>query len=285
MQKQDVITLLNNIKFLYDVVRLVDIKTHKYYILNSEGTDIVQSSLNCHDVWKRGVCENCISSKVVNKKVNCSKFESVDGQVYFVVAEYLDVDGIGFSLELVKKIENDMIFSGFGKDYIVNTLDEYNNKVYRDPLTHVYNRSYLEDHFANELGHTAIAMLDFDYLKTFNDKYGHDLGDKAIAAVVAATQGCVRDTDAVIRIGGDEFVIVFESMPFEHFEKKLQAISAAIKAAKLPDYPQLQLSVSIGGYYGCGNKQELIKHADEQLYKAKEHRGSVCVAKEHCCKA
>lgn len=275
--------ILNSIRPLYDVVRLVDIRTHRYYQLNKEGTDLVEAPQRCFDIWGRPVCENCISAKVVNKRVTASKFERLGDQVFFIVAEYMEVDGAPYSLELAKSVEKDTIFTGFGKNYILNTLEDYNNKVYRDPLTHAYNRLYLEDHYASELEHTAVALVDLDYLKFFNDLFGHGVGDLAISTVSDIVQHCIKDTDAVIRFGGDEFVVIFEGISYHAFEKRLKEISETVKATKLEGYPDLKLSVSIGGYYGCGAKEDLIKHADMLLYKAKQQRGSVCVEDEHCC--
>lgn len=75
-----------------------------------------------------------------------------------------------------------------------------------------------------------------------------------------------------MRFGSDEFLIVFREIPFHMLPKKLETIRSCVKNIILPDYPQLQFSISIGGVYGSGRTSDLMNAADELLYQAKREQ-------------
>ena len=82
----------------------------------------------------------------------------------------------------------------------------------RDPLTQLLNRSGLEDvvgrHFAGRDPRPVILLqLDLDHFKAVNDQHGHAVGDRLLAAVAQALTGCVRGSDVVARVGGEEFLV------------------------------------------------------------------------------
>ena len=122
---------------------------------------------------------------------------------------------------------------------------------------------------------SAVAMLDMDHFKSINDTYGHPAGDRALRQVAVAIKNCVRKADYVVRFGGDEFLIVFREIPFHMLPKKLEAIRSCVKNVILPDYPQLQFSISIGGVYEPGKTSDLMNAADTLLYQAKREKAGV----------
>lgn len=89
-----------------------------------------------------------------------------------------------------------------------------------DPLTGAANRSVLYERLhaarervrAGDSAGAAVAMIDLDYFKSLNDTYGHDTGDAALIAVVESLNSVVREQDTVARIGGDEFVVLFDDV-------------------------------------------------------------------------
>ena len=74
----------------------------------------------------------------------------------------------------------------------------------------------------------AMAVIDVDDFKHINDNYGHDTGDIVLQSIARTVLSCMRKTDAVVRYGGDEFVIVFYNIPADVFEKKLEKIRYCI---------------------------------------------------------
>ena len=119
---------------------------------------------------------------------------------------------------------------------------------------------------------SAAAMLDMDHFKAVNDTYGHLVGDMTLKQAAIAIKNSVRKTDDVVRLGGDEFFIVFREIPFHVLQKKLEAIRACVENIVFSDYPQLHFSISIGGVYGPGKTSDLLNIADKLLYQAKREQ-------------
>lgn len=280
MQRSEAINLLKQLQPFFEVVRLVNVFPHTCYVLNETGTDLVPQEKKCFDVWNRGgQCENCISNRTISLKTRSSKLEYIDNTIFSIVSNYVEIEGQAFSLELVSKTDIDTVFSGAYSSFVIKSIDDYNHQLYHDPLTNSYNRLYLNEHFLDILHNVAIAMIDLDHLKLINDSNGHKAGDAALSTIAKVIQSNIRSTDALIRMGGDEFLLIFNNIPYDIFSKKLNTITQQVRAMKLLEFPELTLSISIGGVYGNGTKNELLELADQSLYKAKQNRGSVFIAK------
>ena len=84
----------------------------------------------------------------------------------------------------------------------------FEEKLYRDPLTGIYNRRYYEEVARKTIGPAGVALMDVDDFKICNDTYGHYAGDMALKTVANTIQSCIRKSDLLIRYGGDEFLLV-----------------------------------------------------------------------------
>ena len=80
-------------------------------------------------------------------------------------------------------------------------------------------------------------MIDLDDFKLCNDTYGHHAGDLALEAVAKAVRSCIRETDLLIRYGGDEFLLVLPGIPADYFKVKLEQIRTAVQQTVVPGYP------------------------------------------------
>lgn len=150
-----------------------------------------------------------------------------------------------------------------------------------DKLTNLYNRRGYDFLLNNvDLETSALLLFDMDRFKQINDKYGHDIGDKAIVRVSEAMFGSFRNQDYVCRIGGDEFaVIMVHSDPSlkELIERKITKINEVLKEELGDGVPPL--SVSVGVAFGDDGitADTLFKMADNSLYAAKNlGRNDVC---------
>ena len=127
----------------------------------------------------------------------------------------------------------------------------------------------------------GIAMIDLDDLKTHNDIYGHVAGDKVLVTVSAAIISCVRKTDRLVRYGGDEFLLVMPGISPEAFVEKLHRIQNVIRSMSVEGYPQLKLSVSIGGTLTNGEAVgKAMCRADEYMYQAKTSKNTIVTEKD-----
>ena len=157
---------------------------------------------------------------------------------------------------------------------MLKTLNYMQESMYLDGLTEVYNRRYLEDEMFKKEDVTVLAMVDLDYFKEVNDQFGHLAGDQALQEVAHILKKNVRDRDAVLRYGGDEFMILFYHMPANLLEERLNFIRREVEKLVIPDYPHLKLTCTIG--CACGTyQQQLLKQADKMMYQAKIQRNSV----------
>ena len=153
----------------------------------------------------------------------------------------------------------------------------------KDPLTHCYNRRFLDDYIKqyeplakrNRNG-IGLFMLDIDYFKLVNDEFGHPAGDKILKDVVAIVRDQIRGSDLLIRFGGEEFLaILLEMKDVVSSENLAEKIRSAIEQHhfRLPDGVIIQKTVSIGVAdfpEDSDSIKQTIKFADVALYEAKQ---------------
>lgn len=231
----------------------------------------------CYDFWKKNKpCENCTSMKAYAEKKQKTKLEFLDADVFLVISRYLEIDDEACVMELVKHLENDTLIDTDGRDKLVGKLKGYQDKLYIDPVTGVYNRRYFEDEIRNMQNSAGVAMIDLDDFKLYNDIYGHDMGDQVLCIVADVIKDCIRKTDKLIRYGGDEFLLILSDMVRGTLRGKLRQIQEAIENATIPNCPRLKLTASIGGVISEDGKiDEAIAKADQLMYKAKDHKAQV----------
>ena len=178
--------------------------------------------------------------------------------------------------DIRNKIDYDRLFS-YEKYTFLSRKQRHLQLLYIDSLTSVYNRRYYDEHFQGSDNIQAMVVIDVDNFKHINDNYGHDVGDIVLQNIAQTVLSSVRKTDAVIRYGGDEFVIIFFSIPADIFEKKFERIRRSVDILIIDDRPELHMSVSIGGVYGIGTTKELFKAADNMMYQSKKVKNKVTI--------
>ena len=227
----------------------------------------------CYDFWKKNKpCENCTSMKAYAEKKQKTKLEFLDADVFLVISRYLEIDDEACVMELVKHLENDTLIDTDGRDKLVGKLKGYQDKLYIDPVTGVYNRRYFEDEIRNMQNSAGVAMIDLDDFKLYNDIYG----DQVLCIVADVIKDCIRKTDKLIRYGGDEFLLILSDMVRGTLRGKLLQIQEAIENATIPNCSRLKLTASIGGVISEDGKiDEAIAKADQLMYKAKDHKAQV----------
>lgn len=111
------------------------------------------------------------------------------------------------------RIDYDNLFAREHSVSLVPPSSETLQLLYTDSLTEVYNRRYYDEQFRDSDDIEAVVVIDVDSFKHINDRYGHHAGDIVLRRIAKTVSSCVRKTDAVIRYGGDEFVIIFHRLP------------------------------------------------------------------------
>lgn len=153
-----------------------------------------------------------------------------------------------------------------------------------DPLTHIHNRRYFDEVFSDEFIRAkrlnipiALAIIDIDFFKEYNDIYGHIAGDNSLRNVAQSLQKNVRRTgDFAARYGGDEFAVVLPNTGKEGAAVVCERILNSIRELKIPHKASVFgiLTITIG-IAVCNDFENLVGEslvhlADQALYKAKE---------------
>ncbi|MDD2987956.1 MAG: diguanylate cyclase [Zoogloea sp.] len=150
----------------------------------------------------------------------------------------------------------------------------------RDPLTGLYNRRYLDSTLERELsrckrdGHSlALILIDIDHFKQVNDTYGHQAGDEILLRLSTLLGSMARAGDVACRYGGEEFLLLMPTMPLASAQERAEALRLSFGNLEVPfgDFRLCAtLSIGIAAYPGHGTSaDELIRHADTALYRAK----------------
>lgn len=262
--------LLERLKGIFDIVRLVDPESTKVLSLGKDGR-LTEMPGTCHMVWnKSGRCENCISSKALARKESLNKIEFKDDQAYFVMAKYVEVGGRGCVLEMVSKLSDGRWLDMGGRRMLLDRGSNFDRGAFVDSLTGAYSRQYFECFLAESEQVEGVVMIDVDRFKEVNDRFGHLVGDKALQSVAQSILSNLRQTDVLVRYGGDEFLLLVPHIrPGEHV---IQRVREAAASARVEGYPELELSASVGGVCGVHPLTEAIRQADEKMYQNKAER-------------
>ncbi|TKF76995.1 GGDEF domain-containing protein [Vibrio kanaloae] len=194
------------------------------------------------------------------------------------------------------------MFSLSGTLIIIYVMSASHDMAFNDQLTNIPGRHALEVDMKHLGRKYSMAMVDIDHFKKFNDTYGHDIGDdvlKLVARVLKETTGGAR----AYRYGGEEFTIIFKGKYTEQVKEHLQALISEIqnyditirntherpddhevgmkkrgKNSKPADVVNVTISIGLADSTTTRQPEEVLKLADNALYKAKETgRNKLCV--------
>ena len=268
--EEDPARFLRRLQGIFDVVRLVDPEHRKVLALDSDGI-LTEKPGNCHMVWNKDTrCENCISAKAYARKTILNKIEFKDEEAYFVISKYIEVGGRGCMLELVTRLTDGRWLDMGGRRMLLDRGSNFDRSAFVDSLTGAYSRQYFECFLAESEQVEGVVMIDVDHFKEVNDRFGHLVGDKALQSVAQSILSNLRQTDVLVRYGGDEFLLLVPHIrPGEHV---IQRVREAAASARVEGYPELELSASVGGVCGVHPLTEAIRQADAKMYQNKAER-------------
>jgi diguanylate cyclase (GGDEF)-like protein len=163
-------------------------------------------------------------------------------------------------------------------------LDRMKQQANIDMLTGLYNRRFLED-YARKLFAIArrreqpvgMIMLDLDHFKSFNDLYGHEIGDRMLRHFAKTVTSSMRETNLASRYGGEEFVVILPDTSAKSCVLVAERIRNAVMSMVVPSntekpLPQLTVSMGVAAFPTHGQTlEEVIQASDKALYQSKHH--------------
>jgi diguanylate cyclase (GGDEF)-like protein/PAS domain S-box-containing protein len=177
----------------------------------------------------------------------------------------LQVVGIVFDITRQKEIEEQLASQNKRLVELVDH-DELTKVLSRRAIFRVLGEAF--DRSRTTGSPLAILMLDIDHFKRINDTWGHAVGDEVLVEVAHICQRSVRSCDAVGRIGGEEFLVVFEGLDLSHARQVAERIRRSIASSSYADGISLSISGGLAVMQDEGS-DALVTLADNRLYEAK----------------
>jgi diguanylate cyclase (GGDEF)-like protein/PAS domain S-box-containing protein len=214
------------------------------------------------------------SQMAINLQQRCKSGLFFDTEVR---CNALDVDG----RDVLAYVTHDVSLRRKAEQQLIENQQRLDKMAHHDQLTGLPNRHYLTTFLPQAIEEAkaastmlGVVFLDLDRFKHINDTRGHETGDKLLQEVATRLRTCVRDSDVVIRMGGDEFVVVFRNV--KNYDEVTLGAARIIETLNRPiviDRHPLQTTGSVGVslYPRDGSDMvELLKHSDTAMYQAKD---------------
>ncbi len=159
----------------------------------------------------------------------------------------------------------------------VQLFEEMKHMARTDFLTGLPNHRYFQSTLSREIGRAArhhrslsLLIIDLDFLKSVNDRFGHPAGDAAIRTIARTISGTCREIDFAARYGGEEFTVILPETDLSGAVLVAERLRKRIAETKLGTIGQITASVGVANYpMNATSKEELIRVADKALYVAK----------------
>lgn len=205
----------------------------------------------------------------------------MEDEAWILLAERIG-GGDGMIMQTMSSLTNDLVNIGRDLARRNRELAEAKDRIEKisrtDFLTGLANRGYFMERFheavfkADHHGEPlSLLMADLDHFKAVNDTHGHDAGDEVLKAFAAKLLHICRKEDLAARSGGEEFLIILPQTPEEDAQRVALRICAVMRDADvLGRGVPVTVSIGVAGHTMGESPDELLKRADQALYRAKE---------------
>ncbi|PSU20636.1 GGDEF domain-containing protein [Photobacterium kishitanii] len=156
----------------------------------------------------------------------------------------------------------------FNQAFVICSVYEKNDDIAVDNLTGCFQKSYLESSYAR--AYQTLVFIDLDGFKLINDVHGHNRGDEVLRDFAQTIKNMLRDSDAMVRFGGDEFVVLLDNVSIRSVKQRIETIRGNIEAYFLAKALNLSFSYGIVDISDCIDSA--LNKADQAMYKQKYER-------------
>jgi diguanylate cyclase (GGDEF)-like protein/PAS domain S-box-containing protein len=218
--------------------------------------------------------KNADSQLALNLQLRCKNGSRVDMEVRCNRLDDEGRDGLAY-------VTHDVSVRRKAEQQLIDNQQRLDKMAHHDQLTGLPNRHYLATFLPQAIEEAraaslmlGVVFLDLDRFKHINDTRGHETGDKLLQEVAGRLKACVRESDVVIRMGGDEFVVVFQRVKaYEEVTQGAGRINECLNKPIIIDQHPLQTTGSVGVSMfprDGADMGELLKHSDTAMYQAKD---------------
>lgn len=249
------------------------------FVINSETEELIyaqqENKKTCDSIECKMMSRALI--KKLNEKVKQDMKEKYEWELYFEENKnWYNVNSLFTTWSNDQKVYFHMLTNISNQKKKIDTLQA---QIDRDPMTLAYNRAYAFDKIKKliNIGNTfSITFIDIDGLKTANDVYGHDLGDKLILKFVQIANAIIRGGDCFCRLGGDEFLLISLNASKRVMENILERIQINVDAFNeleiMPMYMSFSYGIEMFNKNLHSDSKTMIKLADQKMYKNKREK-------------
>lgn len=282
LQRYTVSQMRETISYLlpiFDVVRLVDPRDTAVLTLEADGT-VSREPYTCFRVWNKDCrCGNCTSIQATLDGCQRTKYEFIQENVFYVVSRplllALPEGETPVVMEIVSHVSDQLLLEKEHGKSLAERLAETREMLYQDELTKVYNRRYLNEfNFLHKgmkrvSGELGVIMLDLRQFKRINDTLGHLAGDQLLRNVADVLRARVGSTDSVIRLGGDEFLVMLPGCGEDEVPRTAEELRRAVETVTPADFGYTYTS----GFQATQEELDrLVDEADRRMYEEKRRR-------------
>lgn len=276
---------------------ILDLAPFRVYVVDVAAREVVYSNtrsantgLKCYEeIYQESrPCLNCPVPQLIDndgrptgKVLTYERFNEADDCWYQLHEGTLALaDGrtamysIALDIGAVKEAQNDLAAAHAELAFKNQQLETLS---ITDRLTDVFNRRKLDEVLERECLRTqrtgsdlSLIIIDIDYFKRINDTYGHQIGDEVLRDIARILRQNVRLLDTVGRWGGEEFMIICTETPQVGAAAVAEKIRAEIEKHVFPHVEHVTASLGVAEHRHDGRAADLVRNADQALYRAKE---------------
>lgn len=264
MRGRELWPALRHLNMVFDAVRLVRLEDHGILDVDCDGRLSACAEEEAESGKSYGIDEDGFWAEGLPRVGKQTRLRAVQGELLNVVRVYLEADGVPCALEAISRIGEMAEGRGVREDAFRRSA-----KLYVDSATGVYNRKYFEDRLCGLNNLAAVTMLSIENFHEINAQYGFRIGNRVLCEVADVLLSCVRQSDAVVRYGEDEFMLVFHCIPRDALQARLAKIHESVEMIRLESCAEMRLRVSIGCKYGPEAAPQMVSEASRLLKAAK----------------
>lgn len=285
-ESDKIMSTLNKLAEIFDIIRLVNPEICRELFVDKDGG--ISYGENCYkDLNLCSQCENCSCLSALKAKERREKYELYNQKIYsflFIPIVLILPKNIEYPcvIEIVTILSQNQWLKELGDTKEIHSIIADHEGVYLDSLTSAFSRKFFEEkqylrNYSQPPREMAFLFADLNNFKSINDTYGHLAGDYVLKRMVALTKSVIGSKDIIVRMGGDEFLIILPDSSQTSAEQVAREIKRKLRTEEcLQDAKGRHAGISIGiahtTHFHSSDEciQKMLKEADLNMYTDKK---------------